>query len=304
MRDKLQSIGQKFSRRVKPRRNPAERFPIAYKPQTHENEIVAHFTTGGRQLFTLPHQPAVERNVVLCFTNRCGSNWLSALLAATGLIGHADEFFNAPRLIRTATNTNANSFSEAIYNQATALVEQVENSFICKLSWDQLYFFAKTRIIPEIMPNTQYILMRRNDIAAQALSMCVAEQTGQWTSFWNSGKNGKRDLNKITDMEIQHAIDEVTFKNHQFRRFFGTFGITPIEVIYEDLVANPQQELERLVEALNLNPKGRKWKLDQTKVKLKKQSDTVSEERVQAFYANMQAHAAEIQQISQVETVS
>ncbi len=251
MRDKLQSLSfsvRKAMGLLKPA--PGE-FPILYHPQIHEKQIIEYFQKDGRTLFDKKHKAAVTNNYVLCFTNRCGSNWLSALLAATDLVGHTDEFFNAPRFIRTSENTKATSFSQAFYNQATSKLEQKPDSFITKLSWDQLFFFAKTRIIPDMMPNAQYILMHRRNVAAQALSMLVAEQTGQWTSNFNSGKHGKRNLDAITDEEIQHTIDEITFKYQQFWRFFATFGIQPVEIYYEDIIENPLSEVSRLVAELN-----------------------------------------------------
>lgn len=269
----------------------AGEFPILYHTQIHEKQIIEHFQQDDRHLFVGNHEAAVPNNYVICFTNRCGSNWLSALLAATDLVGHADEFFNAPRFIKTAEKTDTKSFSEAFKNQATSKIEQKADSFIVKLSWDQLLFFAKMRVIPDMMPNTKYILMHRRNVAAQALSMLVAEQTGQWTSGWNSGKNGKRDLNAISDVAIQKTIDEITFKYQQFWRFFATFGIQPVEIYYEDIVENPLAEVTRLVDELHLNPEGKDWQLDESKVELKKQADEASNKRVEAFYKNMQNHA-------------
>ena len=292
MRDKLESISRRIRRSFQPAEKPPAGFPIAYKEQIHEREIVKYFNQDGHNLFDKEHEAVVPANVVLCFTNRCGSNWLSALMAATGLIGHADEFFNAPRLLKTAENTKATSFSTAFKNQALAKTEQTEGRFITKLSWDQLFFFAKTRIIPDMMPNTKFIQMHRRDKAGQALSMCVAEQTGQWTSIWNSGKKGKRDLDRITDLEIQNRIDEVTFKDQQFERYFGTFGSEVVTVYYEDIVENPLREITRLVAELGLNPDGKPWELDESKVKLSKQSDEQSQKRLAVFYKNMQNHGA------------
>lgn len=291
MRDKLQSISRHFQRAVQVMKATSTSFPIIYSPQIHEQQIIEYFSQDGRNIFSGEHSPATPDNYVLCFTNRCGSNWLAALMQSTGLIGLADEYFNAPRLIRTCDNTDTNSLNAAFYNQASSKKEQVEGKFFTKLSWDQLLFFAKMRIIPDMMPNTKYILMHRRDMAAQALSELVAEQTGQWTSIWNSGKNGKRELDKITDLQIQSKIDDITFKYQQFWRYFGTFGIEPIEIYYEDLVADPNAEIARLVDALELNPTGESWQIDETKVKLKKQSGDRTQKRLAAFYANMHNHS-------------
>ncbi len=290
MRDKLQSLSYSVRKAMGLAQPNSGDFPLEYRPQIHEKQIIEFFSQEGRQFFDGKNQPAVQQNYALCFTNRCGSNWLAALFAATGLVGHADEFFNAPRFIKTCQNTKANSFTKAFHNQAHSKLEQTTGSFIAKLSWDQLFFFAKMRIIPEMMPDTRYILIHRRNVAAQALSMLVAEQTGQWASNWNSGKNGKRDLDRISDIEIQKTIDEITIKYQQFWRFFATFGIKPVEVYYEDIVEDPLREVTRLVDELDLNPDGNAWTLDESKVKLKKQSDEASNARIEKFYQSMRNH--------------
>lgn len=293
MRDKLQSLLFRAARKTVSMLAPtAGEFPLAYYPQEHEQALVEYFQQEGHRFLDGPLEPATKTNVAICFVNRCGSNWLAALLAATDLIGHAEEIFNAPRFTKVCKNNEIRSFSEGIFVHATAKTDHKPDTFITKLSWDQLYFLSKFRIIPEMLPNTKFILMHRRNKAAQALSLLVAQQTGQWTSQYNSGKNGKRDLDAISDTDITHVIGSIVERYKSFHQYFATFGITPIEIYYEDITENPEREITRLVEALNLNPDGKEWQLDESKVKIKKQSDTEAEKRVALYHKNIQNHHA------------
>ena len=78
---------------------PEQPFPIEYNVQWHEIETLKYFDQVGRSLLRKQLKKInARKQIVICFTNRCGSNWLAELLYATGLMGLADEFFNTERI--------------------------------------------------------------------------------------------------------------------------------------------------------------------------------------------------------------
>lgn len=291
MRDKIQSIikhfvGSGFAGKVEMK---CRHFPLAYHTGMHEIEIRDFFQKVRGGLFSQSHQPIEGKPIILCFTNRCGSNWLAEWLQATGKLGLADEYFNAERIEECCRNRGLKSLDEVIHYRAQSEAEQVQGSFITKLSWDQLFFFARERVIPDILPQARYVLMKRRNVAAQALSMCVAEQTGQWKSYWNDGRNQPRDLSKISDEQILESMERINYHYYQFERFFALFGLRPVVTYYEDIQAGGKQEILRILKELELVQTREEVVLDESQIKLKKQSDEKTIARVDAFYQSMGA---------------
>jgi LPS sulfotransferase NodH len=264
----------------------ASHFPLEYQPQIHEQNIRDFFSQEGRQLFSEPHRPLDAKKIlIVCFINRSGSNWLCETLHATGLTAHGDEFFNEARLKKTCEKHGIKSLDEYIREMFKPKL-QVNGSVTMKLSWDQLYFLTKERVIPEILQHAEFIYPIRRDMAAQALSLEIAEQTGQWRSDWNSGINKAPAPDAITDEAILSSIQRIAHHHSQFLQYFGTFGIHPHMMFYEDLLADTHAEMDRLLVKLGMAESG-KWSLNQSKQVMKKQSTSKSAERLEKFRRNM-----------------
>lgn len=242
-----------------------------------------YFKQPGRKLLRDPARPLqVSTQAVLCFTNRCGSNWLAELLHSTGLIGLADEFFNAERIQETCDRRELTSLDDFI--RFLPQIHSTQNdAFITKLSWDQLYFLTRIKAIPGIIKNPKFLYMKRRDMAAQALSFLIAQQTGQWKSTWNSGVHGTPNPSSITDAQIRATIDQFMIAHRQFQKYFDSFGITPHVVYYEDLQQNPRIEIDKILTYLDIQSP-QDWTIDTSKLQLKKQADTQTTERLARFH--------------------
>lgn len=270
-----------------------EGFPLTYLPQNHELEILRYFAENGRQLFASPHKPLdTEKNVVLCFTNRCGSNWLAEALYATGLMGMPDEYFNEDRVRESCEKRGFASFDEFIHFLPQSHYQQ-RPCFATKLSWDQLYFLSKYRVIPEIIADAEYIYMIRRDLAAQALSLLLAEQTGQWKSYWNSGINGEADPFAVSDAQILETVQRLAGYHQNFLTWFGTFGIIPHVVFYKDMQEDLHGCVDRLLTKLGLAESGQ-WSFDKDQIRVKKQGTDKNAERLEAFRRNMRQHSPKL----------
>lgn len=258
-------------------------FPIEYAPCHHEIETLEYFNQSDKVLFRdLSIKISTKRQVILCFTNRCGSNWLAELLYATELMGLADEFFNTERIQADCAECGLNSLDDFVRhlpgNHST-----LNKIFATKLSWDQLYFLSRVKVIPWIIPNPQFIYIVRDDVAAQALSFLVAQQTGQWKSNWNSGVNGKIELADISNEQIIMAISEILFAQSKFELYFEMLKLNPCRIHYEDLLAKPEFIIARILQYLKI-PAPKKMEINSAKLQLEKQRDEQSEKRLARFH--------------------
>jgi LPS sulfotransferase NodH len=84
-----------------------------------------------------------------------------------------------------------------------------------------------------------YIHLFRRDLVAQAVSFCLAEQTGMW-----SGNFRPRDDQRVPEYDfkaIEAATREIEQQNLLIRAFVAAGNLKCREVVYEDLVAGSRE---------------------------------------------------------------
>ena len=104
-----------------------------------------------------------------------------------------------------------------------------------------------SRLLADAFPNPHYLWLRRRDIVAQAVSWARALQTDQWQSSRAPLRDPKFDFAQIAGL-VQLVRDEEA----AWSSWFESNGIAAEEVFYEDLAAEPRQEVSKIVGSLGL----------------------------------------------------
>ncbi|WP_284947441.1 Stf0 family sulfotransferase [Acidisoma cladoniae] len=184
----------------------------------------------------------------ICFTNRCGSNYLAHLLASTGRLNEAGEFFNAPTVEAHVRQNGLPSLGAYLNFLGSRL--DTSGWLTAKIGIEQLVMLTEVGVLDQIRARTRFILIERRDRVAQAVSRLVAAQNYQWTS---------RQDARIADDQLvysREALDmhvaSVEAQNHMFLRFFASNGIVPIHLAYEAVVADPQGTVGEIGAALGM----------------------------------------------------
>lgn len=185
-------------------------------------------------------QPAAApalRFLFLCFTNRCGSNYLAELLASTGRLNRPEEVFNGETMAAHMRDQDLPSFAAYVDFLCRRLGQG--GWFTAKASLEQLLMLAETGLLDAIGDRAHFLLIERQDRLAQAISLLVAIQTQQWTS---------RQVRRIPDAALvydRRILEEqqvlIAQQNFGFYRFFASNGIVPHHLAYERVVAQPQE---------------------------------------------------------------
>ena len=184
----------------------------------------------------------------LCFTNRCGSNYLAQLLAATGAFNEAGEFFNAPTVFEHAVPRGLRSLA-AYFSVLPDLVPH-EHRMAAKAGIDQLVMLADAGILPALGGRARYLLLERQDRLGQAISRVIASQNGRWTT---AHKSDVPDSALTYDRAaIDTELAKIELANSAFYRFFRANGIVPIHIAYEELVKYPGKTLQQISDALGM----------------------------------------------------
>ena len=148
-----------------------------FKENVHRRHLMT-FVTG--DLGRLDRSKIDKNFIILCFTNRCGSNYLCDLLFSTGEFNLGGEFLNFDSVLQNMQVHKIDCF-EKYFEFLFGLSKQ--NRLVCKASIDQVVLLARTGLLDLMYPLTSFIYVERGDILGQAISLAIADQTGKWTSY-------------------------------------------------------------------------------------------------------------------------
>jgi len=184
----------------------------------------------------------------LCFTNRCGSNYLAQLLAATGAFNEAGEFFNAPTVFEHAVPRGLRSLA-AYFSVLPDLVPH-ERRMAAKAGIDQLVMLADGGILQAVGDRARYLLLERQDRLGQAISRVIASQNGRWTTAHKSDvPDSALTYNRAA---IDTELEKIERANAAFYLFFRANGIVPIHIAYESLLQESEETLRTIADALGM----------------------------------------------------
>jgi LPS sulfotransferase NodH len=241
-------------------------FPIPYRRTKYDTKMNSLFNGNIEPLRAPPGFEPIK-TFVICFSNRCGSNFLAAALASTGKFPRAGEYFNEGSVRHLVASGKAARFGEVCLELAKQ--HMLEGAFATKLAWAQLYFLTKTMVIPSIYGMPKFILITRRDLLDQAISYSIAYQTKVWTS------EGQSSVEPVYDQaEITTAIRAFALAEAHFRQYFAAFNIVPYELTYEDLVQDPETYVNRISEWLGLEVA----RMDPSLIRIQKQSGALNSE--------------------------
>lgn len=218
---------------------------IPYGSSSHERAITAHFA-GDVAFDPARHGAVAPGTIFVCFSNRCGSNFLAAALASTGRIRPAGEAFNGPVVVERSRAAGHASFQAYVEHLAAAAAADGRTPLL-KLGWMQLLFLDKWGYLDTVFPDARFVHIRRNDLLGQAVSHAIAQATRAWTSRAEASGEVAFDWDRI-----RRHVAEFAEANAYFDRFFALTGRPVARVVYEDLIADPAAWVTRLGAALGL----------------------------------------------------
>jgi LPS sulfotransferase NodH len=169
--------------------------------------------------------------VFLCYSNRCGSNYVAEAMASSGRINQAGEDFNHD--IVTAACARERLASLAAY---VSWRFRAGGRLACKISLAHLQVLGAAGLLDQLAAGARFVLIERGDKIAQAISYDIADQTGQWTS--DPAPPGA--VAPIYDFDrLSKIILSIGEQHARFDAFFERNGIAPLTLRYEAFVADP-----------------------------------------------------------------
>lgn len=216
-----------------------------------------------------------RRGYAICFVGRGGSNLLCEYLTSTGVLGRPLEYFNAAgrRMFGDP------GFPEEPEKQIDRILTSgaTDNGIYgLKISPGQFDVAAKAIPWTTMLPDLAFVALRRRDLLGQAISMARAVQTGQWRSTMAAKTAPAYDGERIRE-----CLRMVTRDYVRWDMYFARNGIDPLVLVYEDLVADPQSEVDKVARLFGLGGRA-PVKMELTELEI--QRDAITEDWKLRFY--------------------
>lgn len=189
--------------------------------------------------------------VFVCFVNRSGSNYLLDLLEQLDLGAKpTDEAFNYDQVIARCRQNGVSSFSSYL---AKIIIANAKNG-VCflKIGGEQLFWLTKHGFVSRMMESAtppKFIFMSRQDRIAQAVSLFIAESTGQFSEpkidvmpSACSEPEVKYDARKILD-----RLRYILHQEHLFSLFSALHEVELLSLTYENLIGAPERTLRHVL---------------------------------------------------------
>lgn len=200
--------------------------------------------------------------IVLCATQRCGSTMIIEDMRNTGCLGQPEEWFVPwdpdkqvnwheafAGVIKRASGDNGVMAVKVMANQLHNINACLTEVFPVETDSDPTSDFDH---FARAFQQAKWVKITRRDTVAQAISRLMAKQTGinhatanpEDAHFaGNLARGYDTDYNSKTVYNYDTLLNYVTaivLENLAWSRFFASHGITPVELIYEDVARDAE----------------------------------------------------------------
>ncbi len=206
---------------------------------------------------------------LICATPRTGSTLLCGLLRATGVAGRPESYFRRDDLDayagRWGVPRAADGALDVNYVRAAVAAGSTPNGvFGARIMWGSMTELtgalaagtdsskaSDIELLTNVFGWPRFVHLRRADRVAQAVSWARAEQTHVWHPGDPVAPGGQqphfdRDL-------IGRLVDTIGEHEAAWAAWFADRDLTPYEVVYEDLAADPISITRGVLDYLGLD---------------------------------------------------
>lgn len=244
---------------MKPRYVPPGRHNV------HLHKLIEHFGEVAPQAASLPSDVSY---IFLCFTNRCGSNYVAELLASSGDYNCAGENLNWDTVVAHSKRLDLNSFQD--YFAWLVSKQKKSGHFFVKADVSQIELLGHAGILEQVEDRSKFLMIERGDKLGQAISYALSFATQRFTSLM-AGKKAPEEV-EFSRQRIDSILAGIVECYKHFNLYFARNGIVPIHLIYEHLLADQDVSARLLGTQLELPD----FRFAPEKIRLERQAGPVN----------------------------
>jgi len=193
--------------------------------------------------YDFPATP-IKTRIAFCTTPRCGSHMLGHKLHATGAFGYPLEYLN-PGNWRTWARRAQEAGAPDTLDFIKSVRTGPNGAFAVKLHYEHLAAFLREESDPL---SYLYVPLVRRDLNAQAVSFARAQQTGAWISDMPERHPASYDFDLI-----RAKAQAITEGNAGWEAYLAGIGATPLRLVYEDVVKDPDEAVQAICQYAGVN---------------------------------------------------
>lgn len=216
---------------------------------------------------------------VLCilFASRAGSNYSGSLLANTPWFENIGESFHPGQL--AAVREREGLADDAAAAQWMIDTRGTAHAFGFKAGFSVLAGAAQVGLLPAMIDRTQFVLLRRRDRVAQAVSLFKGKLNGHYHSRQQAGR--AITVDEYDRLHIGLHLEHIERRERDLESFVRQLGKSAPIVHYEDICAAPDRFVADICALMDLDAPAR---VD-TRVDFKVMRDELSHAWAERFRA-------------------
>ncbi len=188
---------------------------------------------------------------MLCTAPRCGGTLLGSLLYESGALGVPHEYFHPEDVIfnlTTRLGLPKKSEISTYINTIKKIRTSPNGVFGLKAHFIQIAPLLNFPTIKIFLKSTKcFVHVTRKNLLAQAVSYAIAHQSRNWSSLHVSEADPRYD-----EKLIRASLNEILSQNLQWKKFFAINSITPLDIIYEDLIEDTNPICHQICDAMDI----------------------------------------------------
>jgi hypothetical protein len=175
----------------------------------------------------------VPRKALIACTSRTGSSLLQVALERYNL--RIQEYFNPEGPPKRAYESGR-VLSIRDYADFLAETAVSDDFFVAKGAINSILYLYYLREVPEFSAEWKIVFLRRRNVVRQAISMQIAELSGQWTHVMSAKRAILPD--EYSFVGLNRYLQAILVQNDKWERAFAYLCLEPYRLFYEDMIAD------------------------------------------------------------------
>ena len=182
----------------------------------------------------------------ICSTPRSGSHYLGHLMYSTGNMGYPLEYFHPGHFKRWTELSGSERVPEVIQYIRSRRTSP-NGCFGFKAHFPQFLDLERAVPIDSVFTDCKFILIDREDLVGQAVSLVRARQTGQWMSMHEAQGTPEYAFDLVDKAMLSLLAEKASWL-----RWFAVNAKPYLRITYEELQADPTVPLNRIARYFGL----------------------------------------------------
>lgn len=194
---------------------------------------------------------------VIAMLPRTGSTALCSLLSQTQCLGNPDEYLNPRGPLQYWTEHLAvediDDYLEKIQDkQATT-----NGVFGLKTTYHDFRSFDEKSLVCGKFKDAKFVYLTRDDIAAQAVSEFLAEESGVWHRDSSGSVYRSKAIKEVSgvafdERRIMEIVSYLEQSQQSWEAFFALYAIEPLRISYEEVCSDANDVVARIARHLGI----------------------------------------------------